>query len=266
MAKLRDSAPEQIRTMVMDVTQEVQVQKIGQETGGRLDVVVNNAGIAALGPTAESDLDVVRRVHEVNFLGTWAVCKAAAKLMIPRRSGVIANIGSFASKVHPPFMAAYNSSKVAVESISHSLRLELAPFRIRVVYVAPTWCRTAILSGSHMPTEGDWQAGHYADIREDVLREAGAPQGPDSWPPSRIAKRIVAAALGRNPPMYVFGGGEHLRLRFLLAVFPRRLIDLVLHYRVGLAKLAGLVRRRDAAGARGGGAAAAATSTVPSKE
>ncbi|GLI66159.1 hypothetical protein VaNZ11_009846 [Volvox africanus] len=244
MALLRDSAPKQIRTMVMDVTRENQVQevidKVVAEAGG-IDILINNAGIGALAPTVEADLSIARRVHEVNFWGTWAVCKAAGRHMAARRRGVIANIGSMASRGHTPFTTAYNTSKAAVESLTHSLRLELMPYGIAVIYVAPTWCRTAIAANSTMPSDAEWRAGLYGAIQEHVLRETKAINAPDSWPPSRIAARIVDAVFHNRPPVEVYGGGQYLALGFLAAWAPRWLRDWVIWHKSGLGHLARLV-------------------------
>ncbi|GLC46300.1 hypothetical protein PLESTB_000996500 [Pleodorina starrii] len=264
MAPLHDFALEQIRTMVLDVTSEPQVEHvIGQvvaEAGG-VDVLINNAGIAALAPSIETDLAVARRVHEVNFWGTWATCKAAGRRMADRRRGVIVNIGSMASRGHPPFTAAYNTSKAAAESLTHALRLELAPYGVAVVYVAPTWCRTAITANASLAGEEEWQAGRYGAIREDVVREASGVYLPCAWPPARIARQIVDAALRNRPPMVVYGGGQHRILGFLAAWMPRWVPDWVIWHKSGLARLARLVAA-DPAGAAGdanGGAAATAS-------
>ncbi len=182
-------------------------------------------------------------VRQVNFWGMWAVCKAAGPYMARRRRGVIVNIGSMASRGHPPFAAPYNTSKAAAESLTHSMRLEMAPFGVAVVYVAPTWCRTPIVANGTKPSEEDWRAGHYAPVREFVLREAGRTSRPDAWPPERIAAHIVDAALRRRPPMVVYGGGQYILFGFMAHWLPRWLMDCIFWYKLGLAHLAEIVRR-----------------------
>ncbi|GIL84383.1 hypothetical protein Vretimale_15976 [Volvox reticuliferus] len=161
--------------------------------------------------------------------------------MAARRRGVVVNIGSMASRGHTPFTAAYNTSKAAVESLTHSLRLELMPYGIAVIYAAPTWCRTAIAANSKMPSDAEWRTGLYGAIREHVLRETNAVNAPGAWPPSRIAARIVDAALCNRPPVVVYGGGQYLALGFLAGWVPRWVRDWVIWHRSGLGHLARLL-------------------------
>ncbi|PNH02829.1 Dehydrogenase/reductase SDR family member 7B [Tetrabaena socialis] len=210
----------------------------------------------ALGPTTEANLAVARRVHDINFWGAWACCKAGGAMMIAARRGTVLNIGSMASRVHPPFGAAYSSSKAAVESMTHSLRVELAPFGIKVVYAAPTWCATPTKDNSPMLSAEDWGRGNYGAAMEDVLAQ-NDPNQPGAWPPERIAARVVAAALKRRPPRVVFGGGQSRSFRFLVGCFSRGMVDRVLAGRLGLGKVA--------AGAAAAGAVVAGAVAVKSK-
>lgn len=80
-----------------------------------------------------------------------------------------------------------------------------------------------------------WERGLYGGLAYDTfLNEVRAPERPSAWPPQRIAKRIVDAAVARRPPMTVYGGAQHLFLRFVLSFLPRFVVDIIFSYIYGL--------------------------------
>lgn len=104
---------------------------------GRLDAVVNNAGYAQYGAVEDVSLPDWRRQYEVNVIGAVSLIQAALPAMRRARHGAIVNVSSVAGKISIPFAAPYCSSKHALEAISDALRVEVAPFGIRVVVVEP---------------------------------------------------------------------------------------------------------------------------------
>jgi NAD(P)-dependent dehydrogenase (short-subunit alcohol dehydrogenase family) len=104
---------------------------------GRLDVLVNNAGIQTWKPFLEVDEEEWDRVIDTNLKGTFLCTQAAARHMAGHSGGVIVNIGSGCNKVAFPMLAAYTASKGAVEMLTRVAALELGPHRIRVNCVAP---------------------------------------------------------------------------------------------------------------------------------
>lgn len=219
---------------------------------GRIDLLVNNAGIAHAGPLTEADPQAARHLFEVNFWGAVALCQAVGKIMIQQRCGTIVNIGSMAGHIHPPMMSFYAASKAAIESVSNALRVELRPFGVSVVHVAPTWVATNIMKGAHFAPAEEWATGDYAPVREllykgfeDVTRLGSA------WAPERMARVIAGKALKRRPPWLVFGGSQW-RFYRLLSAFPRFVVQAVLFQKFGMGHLARALRQqRRAAGAGG---------------
>ncbi|KAI5924946.1 NAD(P)-binding protein [Camillea tinctor] len=137
-----------IETLVLDVTSstsiEAAVAQVAQATGGKLDILINNAGVIHIMPFADTDVEAARKVLEVNVLGVFAVTKAFLPLLLAaardshaRSLGdpLVANIGSVNEVFRPPFFGIYNASKAAVESLGGSIRTELAPLGIRVVTI-----------------------------------------------------------------------------------------------------------------------------------
>jgi NAD(P)-dependent dehydrogenase (short-subunit alcohol dehydrogenase family) len=104
---------------------------------GRLDVMVCNAGIGGGAPVAELGDELFRRIIDVNLFGVFACCRAAARAMIPRRSGVIVTIGSVFGQDPPAGSAAYGAAKAGVAALTKSLARELGPHGIRVNCVSP---------------------------------------------------------------------------------------------------------------------------------
>lgn len=104
-------------------------------TEGRLDALVNNAGYGRYGSVEDVPLDDWRRQFDVNVFGTLRVTQAALPAMRAAGRGTVVNLSSVGGKVSIPFAAPYCSSKHAVEAISDALRVEVAPFGIRVVVI-----------------------------------------------------------------------------------------------------------------------------------
>jgi NAD(P)-dependent dehydrogenase (short-subunit alcohol dehydrogenase family) len=115
-----------------------------REEVGHLDMLINNAGVAAGGRIDATDVTQWRRVLDVNLLGAVNGCHAVTPLMKARRRGHIVNIASLAGLVHPPAMGAYNASKAAVVALAETLRHELRPWDIDVSVVCPSFFRSAL--------------------------------------------------------------------------------------------------------------------------
>ncbi|MGW7542298.1 SDR family NAD(P)-dependent oxidoreductase [Streptomyces sp. NPDC054770] len=115
--------------------------RVRREFGG-LDVLINNAGIAAGGRLDRVDDAHWRRVLDVNVLGTVNGCRTFAPLLKTQGHGHIVNVASLAGLVHPAAMSSYDASKAAVVALSESLRHELGPWGVGVTVVCPSFFRT----------------------------------------------------------------------------------------------------------------------------
>jgi len=133
-----------------DVSDEGRTQEIFRQIRknyGRLDHLVNNAGIAAMNHCLTTPGSTVRRVFATNFDGTFLFCREAAKLMIPLRYGRIVNVASVAVPLKLEGESVYCASKAAVIGFSDVLARELAPFGITVNVVGPGPTDTDLLRG-----------------------------------------------------------------------------------------------------------------------
>jgi NAD(P)-dependent dehydrogenase (short-subunit alcohol dehydrogenase family) len=144
-----------IRWLRADVAKAKEVQAAVESAvreAGRLDVVVNNAGIFQFAPLAESGEEMIRRQFETNVYGTTFVAQASLPALRASR-GAIVNIGSAAGHKPVPGGAIYGATKAAVESLTRSWALELAPQGIRVNAIASGPVDTPGFEKSEIPAE-----------------------------------------------------------------------------------------------------------------
>lgn len=130
----------------IDVTDQSQIDAVAKQIEadhGRLDGLVNNAGIGRGGPLEYLDLDEWRDQLEVNVLGQVAVTKAMLPLIRPAKGRVVF-IGSIGGRMGSPLMGPYNASKFAIEGIGHALRQELKPRGVHVAVIEPGAIKTEI--------------------------------------------------------------------------------------------------------------------------
>lgn len=104
---------------------------------GRIDVVINNAGVGIIGPTEEIPTDEIRNNFETNLFGPIEVIKAVLPQMRAQKSGLIINITSIAGYMGLPFRSVYSASKGALEILTEAIRMEVKPFGIELTNVAP---------------------------------------------------------------------------------------------------------------------------------
>lgn len=196
----------------LDVTQPEQIADAVSkaiERFGRIDVLVNNAGIGYFGAVEESEDAAVRNMFEINFFGLANMTKAVLPVMRAQRSGHIINIASIGGLVAFPALGYYNASKFAVDGLSESLAKEVAHLGIHVTIVAPSGFRT------------DW-AGRSAEssklVIDDYADTAGANKsfirgysGNQPGDPNRAAQAIVKAAESKDPPLRLLLGAAALK-------------------------------------------------------
>ena len=133
---------------IADVTDENQIKLIFsyiQKKYNRLDIIINNAGIALMNHTLLTPISTVNRIMETNFIGTFLVCREGAKLMKKRNYGRIVNISTIAVPLHLEGEAIYASSKNAVTTFTKILAHELADYGITCNVIGPTPIQTDLI-------------------------------------------------------------------------------------------------------------------------
>jgi short-subunit dehydrogenase len=124
------------------------LDKARSDGGGRIDVLINNAGVMPIGPFLEQSEQSIRSSIEVNFCGVLTGCRLVLPEMVKRRSGHIVNIASLAGMVAVPGQVVYAGTKFAVVGLSTALADEFAPQGIEVSVVMPPFTNTELISGT----------------------------------------------------------------------------------------------------------------------
>ena len=222
-----------VRVVELDVVDDASmvalVDRVIGETG-RIDVLVNNAGYGAYGALEEVSLVDARRQFDVNLFGLARLTQLVLPHMRAQRSGRVINISSIGGRIYGPLGAWYHAAKFAVEGLSDSLRLELAPFGIHVVIIEPGAIRTewgAIAADSLIETSGSGpyadQAGAVAAVVASTARDDGIGSAPD-----QVADAIGKAVQARRPKTrYVVGRGAR-PLILARQILPDRAFDRVI--------------------------------------
>lgn len=222
-----------IRVASVDVTDDKSmedlVERVIKETG-RVDVLVNNAGYGSYGAVEDVPLDEARRQFDVNVFGLARLTQLVLPHMRARRSGRIVNVSSIGGKIYEPLGGWYHATKFAVEGLSDSMRVELAPFGIDVVVIEPGGIRTewgGIAAGSALARSGHTAYGEQAKMVAGLLNAAEANPRLIS-PPTVVADAIAKAVTARRPKTrYAVGGGAKPIL-FTRRVLPDRGFDRLL--------------------------------------
>jgi NAD(P)-dependent dehydrogenase (short-subunit alcohol dehydrogenase family) len=144
--------------VLCDVANPEQVEAAVRRTVerfGRLDALVNIAGVLSLDHTHELPLDRWRRVLEVNLTGTFLFCKAALPHLL-ERGGVIVNTSSTSALAGMPYAAAYGASKAGLLALTRTLAVEYAKRGLRAVAICPGSIKTAMGSRANLPKDVDW--------------------------------------------------------------------------------------------------------------
>ena len=189
-----------IRPLRLDVTDDASltafVAQVVAETG-RIDVLVNNAGYGALGALEDVPMAEARRQFDVNLFGMARLIQLVLPYMRNQCGGRIVNVSSIGGKVHVPLSGWYHATKFAVEGLSDALRLDLAPFGIRVVVIEPGAINTEwhdVAAENLLATSGQGAYAAEAARVVKVMSAAGL-----ASPPEVVAKAIGRAVVARRP-------------------------------------------------------------------
>ena len=238
LKELEASCPA-LSTLQLDVTDadsiEAAKKAVMEATRGQgLDVLVNNAGYGALGPTELITDTDMRAQYEVNVFGLMAVTRAFLPRMRERGDGRIINVSSLGGVYTLPFFGVYNSTKYAVESLSDGLRVELAPFGVHVSLIEPGVIETGFTDRSMKEAEKtrrpDSPYAPILDRAEDLRKMSDM----TAVGPACISRAIERAATSRWPQArYVAPLRSQIMVGFLRAL-PTRWADFIMRQMVGL--------------------------------
>jgi len=163
-----------LRVLPLDVTDEASIATLF-ESAGPVDVLVNNAGIGAVGAFEVTPMSLVRQLLETNTIGVMAMCQAVIPQMRARRSGIIVNVTSSVTLGAFPLAAAYTASKQAVEGFTGSLAHELGYFGVSVKLVEPGYAPTTNFGANAIIPFDQLLPGEYADFAKPIMEGFASP-------------------------------------------------------------------------------------------
>ena len=232
-----------VRVLSLDLTDPHSIDAAVQTVvadGGRLDLLVNNAGYGSYGALEDVPIADARAQFEVNVFGLARLTQLVMPQMRAQRSGTIVNISSMGGKLVAPLGGWYHASKFAVEALSDALRMEASRFGIRVVVVEPGSVRSewGEVAAQHLRSTA--RTGPYRDIAERVagnLAASSEPAARTASDPNVIARKVVKIARAPRPRTRYrvgFGAAPMVFLRWLL---PDRAFDSLVQRAFGIHRL-----------------------------
>ena len=203
-----------IDVVELDVTDDASVERAVASVlneAGRIDVVINNAGVGATGISESYTTDQVRALFDVNVFGVHRSLRAVLPTFRSQGEGLVINIGSVLGRVTLPFLGYYGATKFALDSISQSYRYELSPFGIDVVLVQPSAYPTDIYATGIKAADSECISayGEVATILGNMRQGfATMLSGENSPNPHEVAEAIadlVGQAGGSRPARVIVG-------------------------------------------------------------
>jgi NAD(P)-dependent dehydrogenase (short-subunit alcohol dehydrogenase family) len=198
----------------MDISKDEEIKAavdtiLGQVGG--VDVLVNNAGFGLYGPIEEIGIDEARYQFEVNVFGPARLTQLLLPAMRKKGSGTIVNITSMGGKIYTVVGAWYHATKHALEGWSDSLRLELAPFGIKVVVIEPGLIETGfgdVVAEGLLKRSG---SGAYAKLTQAVAKSTRDAYGQGRGTDPRVIADVVSKAVKARRPSTRYAAGKYAK-------------------------------------------------------
>jgi short-subunit dehydrogenase len=201
---------------------------------GRIDVLINNAGMHTGGPIETMPLETIRLQVETNFFGLVQLTQAVLPVMRKQGGGTIINFSSIGGLMGLPFQGIYSAGKFAVEGFSEALRMEVKEFNIKVVLINPgdfNTSNTENRRGFLAPTgEGDPYKNQFAKSLSVIEKDES-----NGWKPIILAKKMVKIVECNNPrQQYIIASFEQKLAVVLKYILPGKLFSKILRDHYGI--------------------------------
>jgi short-subunit dehydrogenase len=195
---------------------------------GRVDALVNNAGYGQMGPVELIPHQAAARQFQINVLAPLALIRTLVPLMRDRGGGRIINISSLGGRMAFPFGGLYSGSKFALEGLSDALRMELAPFNIKVSLVEPGPVSTDFFAAAAQAVESTVATPERTPYRAafEKLKDLEQHTSSRAWSAERVAGAIVKALTDSHPrPRYIAATGGNFLVFMMTKVLPTQIVD-----------------------------------------
>jgi NAD(P)-dependent dehydrogenase (short-subunit alcohol dehydrogenase family) len=212
VADIISNYPDTALAVSLDVTVPQQIKeavKSAMDHFGRIDVLVNNAGIGYFGAIEESEEEEVRRMFEINFFGLAHMTNEVLPHMRKQRSGHILNVASIGGLRSFPAVGFYNATKYAVDGLSEALSKEVAPLGIKVTVICPSGFRTDWAGRSAKNTSVKIE--DYATTAGKNMSDLRGYSGNQPGDPVKAAQAMIQVTETEHPPLRLLLGAAALK-------------------------------------------------------
>jgi short-subunit dehydrogenase len=219
---------------LMDATSIENAVKSVIEKEGRIDVLINNAGMHTGGPIETSPVENIKLQMDTNVLGTAIITKEVLPFMRKQGGGTIINFGSVGGLIGVPLQGFYSAAKFAIEGFSEALRMEVKQFNIKVVLINPGDFHTNNSANRRnylAPTnQDDPYSKQYSKTLAIIEKDEA-----NGWEPVVLAKKLVKVVECKNPRQrYIIASFEQKLAVVLKYILPGKLFTWMLadHYKI----------------------------------
>jgi NAD(P)-dependent dehydrogenase (short-subunit alcohol dehydrogenase family) len=226
-----------VNYLTMDLTDTASIKNavsVILEKEGRIDVLINNAGMHIGGPVETSPLENIKLQMDTNFMGTVSLTREVLPLMRKQGGGLIINFSSIGGLMGLPFQGYYSAAKFALEGFSEALRMEVNQFNIKVVLINPGDFHTNNTANRRNYLAPTSSADVYHKQFEKSLAQIEKDEA-KGWHPVILAKKIVKIVECKNPHQrYIIASFEQKLAVALKYVLPGKLFRMILadHYKI----------------------------------
>lgn len=239
LESLSDLKHERVFTYALDVNDASAISSVVKDLESkvdRIDLLINNAGYAAMGPVIELSRDALLRQFDTNVFAPVEVTRQFLPLLEKSSGAQVVNVGSVSGILTTPFSGAYCATKAALHSISDAMRMELAPFGVEVVVVQPGAIRSSF-GDTSLAGVSDLLAddSRYKKVEKNIQERATASQqNPTSA--EDFSTQLLNALAGKHGPVIRIGNGS-TALPMMKRWLPLSWLDKILSKKFGLKAL-----------------------------
>jgi len=210
---LPEELQKSVRFIEMDLTKGASIEKgtteFLKQSGGDIDILINNAGVNVFGPVEEYTVEKAKALFDLNYFGPLSLIRSFVPIMREKRQGLIINVSSLAGLFVIPFQVHYSASKFAMEALTEGLRQELRPFGVKVAAVEPGDIQTNTNINTVFDMKQDtpyqkWTDACWKTIEDNLKKAPGAPL---------VARKIYTIILKKNPKTH-YAVGDPLSVAF----------------------------------------------------
>jgi short-subunit dehydrogenase len=201
---------------------------------GRIDVLINNAGMHTGGPAETLPIESIRLQMDTNFIGMVQITREVLPCMRNQGGGTIVNFSSIGGLMGLPYQSYYSASKFAIEGFSEALRMEVNRFKIKIIIINPGDFHTSNSANRRNYLAPTGPEDPYFEQYERTLKIIEKDEN-NGWKPEVLANKIVRIVEYRYPRQrYIIGSFEQKLAVWIKAILPRKLFRLIIqdHYKI----------------------------------